>query len=104
VTGNSGNGASFEDEGDGRFALRRELTFATVSELLAESEPLFSAHSSVTIDMRDVPETDSAGLALLVEWLSLAQRDGRELRYENLPAQILTMARISEVDDLIGAA
>ena len=54
------------------------------------------------IDLAGVTESDSAGLALLIEWLSVAQRAGRSLRYENIPLQLHQLARLSNVEELIG--
>ena len=48
--------------------------------------------------------SDSAGLALLIEWLSVAKAAGRALRYENVPSQLDQLARLSELDSLISAA
>jgi ABC-type transporter Mla MlaB component len=42
------------------------------------------------------------GHALLIEWLRAARQGGREIRFANVPAQIEALARISEVEDLIG--
>ncbi len=92
-----------ESAGGGRFLLQRDLTFSTVSEILTESEELFPHHESITVDMAGVRQADSAGLALLIEWLSLANARGREIRYENIPEQLKVIARISEVEKFIGS-
>jgi len=52
--------------------------------------------------MADVREADSAGLALLLEWLSWARSVDRVLAYENVPPQILAIAQISEATELLG--
>jgi phospholipid transport system transporter-binding protein len=44
---------------------------------------------------------DSAGLAVLLDWLSAAKRAGRSLRYAHLPEDLVALARISEVDELL---
>jgi len=44
---------------------------------------------------------DSAGLAVLLDWLGAAKRRGRTLRYTHLPADLTALARISEVEDLL---
>jgi ABC-type transporter Mla MlaB component len=53
------------------------------------------------IDLSGVTSSDSAGLALLIEWLSVAREAGRSLRYENVSAQIKQLAVLSEVDELL---
>jgi phospholipid transport system transporter-binding protein len=48
-----------------------------------------------------VQSGDSAGIAVLIEWLATAQARGTTLRYENVPAQMLAIARISDLEDLL---
>jgi ABC-type transporter Mla MlaB component len=45
--------------------------------------------------------SDSSGLALLIEWLSVAKAATRTLRYENIPSQLQQLARLSEVEELL---
>lgn len=93
--------AGLEDLGHGRFALHCDLTFETVTSLLDESERLFAPHESIGIDMSGVAQADTAGLALLLEWLSRARDAGRQIAYENIPSQISAVAEISEVTELL---
>lgn len=91
----------FEDLGGGRFALHGALNFFTVTEALETSKELFADHARIEVDLADVPEGDSAGLALLLEWVNWAKNYVREIRYLNVPSQIVAIAQISEVDDML---
>ena len=96
-------GAQLADLGGGRFAVRSELTFKSATAILAQSKRLFANFERISVDMSDVQEADSAGLALLLEWVSWARHFDREIVYENIPQQILAIAQISEVTDLLDA-
>lgn len=85
-----------------RFALSGELSFATVTSLLAQSRSLFAAVTSLDIDLSGVKHADSAGLSLLLAWLRFGKREGKAIRYRGLPAQLRALATISEVDSLFG--
>src|SRR5262245_46705801 len=89
--------------GGGRFALSGELGFTTVTALLERSRALFGGAPVVKIDLSGVRQADSAGLALLLEWINEARRARREIRYFNLPAQLRAIARISEVEEILQA-
>jgi phospholipid transport system transporter-binding protein len=91
----------FEDLGDGRFALHGELSFATATDALERSKDLFADHARIELDMSDIHDGDSAGLALLLEWVNWARNFVREIRYINIPAEIIAIAQISEVDDML---
>ena len=77
------------------------LHFTTVSPLLEQGEAAINSGRAAVIDLSAVSVSDSAGLALLIEWLSVAKLAERTLRYENIPEQIQELARLSEVERLI---
>ena len=81
--------------------VKGELTFATASEALAASQGLFTRKKKLTLDLEGVEATDSAGLALLVEWVGEARRSGCKLKLSHVPKQALALARISEVERLL---
>ena len=77
------------------------LHFTTVTKLLdAGSEAITNSRASV-IDLAGVKDSDSSGLALLIEWMSVAKAAGRSLRYENMPVQLHQLARLSDVEELL---
>ncbi len=90
-----------EDRGDGKFALRGELTFETANRALELSRELFGDHASIELDLAGIEEGDSAGLALLLEWVNWAKNFVREIRYVNVPSDITAIAQISEVDNML---
>jgi phospholipid transport system transporter-binding protein len=93
--------ATLEALGNGRFKIRGALNAETVTDLLERSEEAFRGASLIELDLAEVPEGDSAGLALLIEWLRLAKQHNQQLRVRNVPDQIAALARISEVDKLL---
>lgn len=100
----AGDDFSFTALGEGRFALRGTLGFSTAGAVLKCSERLFAGVSGpLEIDLSGVSQTDSAGLALLIEWLSRAARAPRTMKFLNVPEQLQAIARISELENLIVA-
>lgn len=96
--------ARVEALGAGRFRVGGVLNAATVVDLLKQSRERFAGVMRVEMDLGAVTESDSAGLALLLEWLRLARHANQQIHYVNMPAQISALARISEVDDLLATA
>ncbi len=92
---------TLEDRGDGRFALSGEMTFATAERILEASEIPFAEHTSIEIDLSGVSKSDSAGLALLLEWVTWANHTVREIRYTDMPERVLAIAKTTEVDHLL---
>jgi len=92
---------TLEDRGDGHFALSGRMSFDTADAILRESEELFEHHTLLTVDLSGVTHTDSAGLALLLEWITWANHTVREIRFEGMPAKIDAIAKTTEVDSLL---
>ncbi len=90
----------------GRVVVSGELTFATARDarqlgiLVLES----SRAERIVIDCSGVTRADSAGLAVLLDWLAWGRRKSRVVSLENLPASLVAIAKISEVDGLLQAA
>lgn len=91
------------DQGSGRVELRGALTFATARRARLAGLKLLAAPrgSPIEIDCTAVTSSDSAGLAVLLDWLVLASRQGQALRLTNLPAPILAVAQISDVEPIL---
>lgn len=95
--------AEFElrDAGSGRFALSGAMTFGTVEQILRQGEELFEAHTRLEIDLSGVEKSDSAGLALLLEWITWANHTVREIRFTGMPDRVLAIAKTTEVEVLL---
>ena len=93
----------FKDEGEGRFCISGKFEFETVAAAYFQSMKMFSPHSQLELDLSGVTDADSAGLALLLEWVHWAKQSAREIRFKNIPDQIQTIANISEVDGILRA-
>jgi phospholipid transport system transporter-binding protein len=91
------------DSKDNLFHVAGELTFATVNALLEHAPALFESYHKLNIDFMDVTRSDSAGLALLIDWMRLAKTSNKEIMFYNIPAQMLAIANASGVDELLPA-
>ena len=86
---------------DSEIEILGEITKETVSAVLQASLPLIQSASELTIDLGKVERTDSAGLALCFEWMACAHSRNYQVKFRNLPHQLLAIARASEMDSLI---
>ena len=90
---------------EGHFQLAGDLSFASVPQIYPQGEMLFhSKATALVLDLRAVERTDSAGLALLVEWLRQARHQRKDLRFRNIPAQLLAIAKASGLEKILPLA
>lgn len=93
--------AQLASVGEGRFRVTGNLGFETVKALLAAGRRQFAGPEQIEVDLSGITHSDSAGLALLIEWLKFAQSAGKSIRYTGMPEQLRALARISEVEELL---
>jgi ABC-type transporter Mla MlaB component len=58
--------------------------------------------ASDSVDLSSLADADSATLAVLIAWSAQARARGAALRYLNAPAALRNLARLSDVDGLLG--
>lgn len=95
--------ARVERAADGRAAVVGPMTFATVEGLYRQAARLAPAAGAVHLDLSGVTHTDSAGLALIVEWMACAEREGASLKLAAVPEQMQAIAGASGLSALIAA-
>ena len=105
VAGGAAAPATFEIVGTspGRFAARGALTFSNAKR--ARSEGLNALRNAsareLEVDCSGITHSDSAGLAVLLDWMSIMKREGRPLCFSGLPPALLAVARISGVEEML---
>ena len=93
--------AKFELTADNRLQVSGELSFKNVPELVLMSQEYFKSSDGLEVDLADVSRADSAGVALLIEWQRLAQKKKKSISFFNIPSQMMAIAHLSGVDELL---
>ena len=86
-----------------RCRLEGPVTMDNVTAVLAEGMQLFKG-TRVVVDLKAVTEVDSAAVSLLLEWRRAAAKENRRIAYENVPANLESLAELYGVAHLIGTA
>ena len=95
------------DSGEpGQFFLQGELTFSSIDKKTVNA---FAVHihntaDKITLDLKQVTTFDSAGLALLIEWIKFSQKRNITLLFDNIPDQLLAIARLSGFEQTLLAS
>ncbi|MGB5102641.1 MAG: STAS domain-containing protein [Steroidobacteraceae bacterium] len=88
-------------DGDGRLQATGDLTFTTAAAALNDGLRLLQRNGTWVVDLSAVTSGDSAGVAVLVEWIAAVRKAGGSIRYANVPAQMRAIARIADLEDLL---
>ncbi len=77
---------------------------ATVSALFKEGLKLQAGNkvsSEMLIDFAQLEKVDSAAVSIMLGWLREAQRNKVSLRFVNVPGNLLSLAKLYGVDELL---
>lgn len=82
------------------FIIDGDLTFATINKQTLKSFAFLKLKFSteIIIDLSRVANTDSAGLALMIEWIKYSKQNRTDLTFKNIPEQLLNLAKLSGFD------
>ncbi|MGH8533478.1 MAG: STAS domain-containing protein [Gammaproteobacteria bacterium] len=97
---NSNHEIALAHEAKGSWSLAGDVDIGTVPSILDRGAGMFT-DSSVVVDLKAVARIDSAGLALLVNWAREGRRHKVAIRFQNIPARMLAIAKICGLDKVL---
>lgn len=89
---------------EGRLMVSGDLDFSTVPNLSEQSAPLLAQCKQLQFDLSAVHSANSAGLALLLEWLKYAKTSAKAISFMNVPEKLLQIAAVAGVDKMINSS
>ena len=93
-----------ERDGEFRFHVQGDMTFSSVKNLLQRSNELFSSIEALEVDLSQVDHADSAGLALVLEWMAQAAERNARIVFTGIPESMVSIARLCHVESLLNEA
>ena len=82
----------------GTYCVEGDLTFSGINKNAIKSYDFLKSAKKICIDLTKVNSADSAGLALLIEWIKHSKVYNTDLTYKNIPHQLHTLAGLSGLD------
>jgi phospholipid transport system transporter-binding protein len=80
-----------------------ELNFVTVVALWRESIAKLSAYTTLVFDMAKVTDCNSAGLALMLEWLKYARQANKKITFNNIPANLASIIKVAGINKIVNS-
>lgn len=85
-------------QNDELFFVEGELTFASINKKTPPAFDFLGKSKKIVLDLKQVTAADSAGLALIIEWIKHIERYNTKLVFKNIPQQLLILATLSGLD------
>lgn len=79
------------------------LNTYTVPRLWELSQDILKNDSALllTFNLEHITQSDSSGVALLIAWTRMLKRCDKKIRFVALPAQMIAIIRLSELDKIL---
>jgi len=90
--------------GDGdavRCLVQGALDFDTANKVLEDVAAQIAGNARLDIDLSGVTHANSAGLALMIEWLAIARQADHVVTFHHIPDGLRQLAGVCQVDGLI---
>ncbi len=84
----------------GDFTVSGDMTFPLISRKTVSMINFDGDTDSYRIDLAKVDNADSAGLALLVEWIRQSKKQAKAISFENIPEQLTALAKLSGFNNI----
>jgi phospholipid transport system transporter-binding protein len=95
---------SVESDTLGTLRVSGAISYANAALALTQAPQAARVGEPLNIDLSALENADSATLAVLIAWSAQARRNDTELRYQRAPHGLRNLARLCEVDGLLGLA
>lgn len=95
------NAAELKQAGDGRLTLCGALDFNTVVSLRPQLRRYLRPGESLSVNLERVGHCNSAGLALLLQWVEDARQQGSSIHFRNIPGSLAEIADLYNLTGLI---
>jgi phospholipid transport system transporter-binding protein len=81
--------------------VKGELHFINVEQIWHESLKWLNQYDHLQFDFSEVGASDSAGLALMLEWIKYAKLQGKNVSFSHVPNQLKSIIEISALEKFI---
>lgn len=92
------NQLTLVQQDSGELLLQGELTFDSINKKTSNILKNYRQKPHLVIDLVQIERADSAGLALLIEWIKQALKNNQKICFKNIPEQLLALAALSGFD------
>ena len=95
---------SLETDSLGTLRLRGAISFANAAQALTAPPQAPGGSAALNLDLAALEGADSATLAVLIAWSAQALSRGATMRYHRAPQGLRNLAKLADVENLLGLA
>ncbi|MGA2654575.1 MAG: STAS domain-containing protein [Gammaproteobacteria bacterium] len=88
---------------DNEWVLQGPLNVRTIRRIWREGYDLLEKTQAkqITLNLQDLTQSDSASVALLIDWQRYAKQHGKTLRLHHVPEKMREIIRLSNLQNIL---
>ncbi len=83
------------------FVLSGSLDFSNVMSVYQKALPQFNSAQTLVFNFAGLKTSNSAGLALMIEWLKRANTTQKRIEFRNVSVELLSIAKAAGLESVI---
>ena len=83
------------------FDINGDMTFERASKVFDSINMATLDHSEITINLAAVEQSDSAALAIMLEWTNQARKNRKTVRFSNVPNQLMRLIELTRLEKIL---
>ncbi|HEY8011218.1 MAG TPA: STAS domain-containing protein [Rudaea sp.] len=96
------DGFALTANAQGAFAVSGAISFGNAAQALRAAPQGDATGKTIDLDLAGLADSDSATLAVLIAWAAQAHARGATLAYRHAPPALANLARLCDVERLLG--
>lgn len=89
------------EESKGRVYVKGDVSFDNAVTVLEEGLKLVRTLPKLEVDLKDMTQTDSSGLAVLIGWVRAAKQEKKSIRFFHLPDFMRDLSRVCGLENVL---
>lgn len=86
---------------DSVFSLEGELDFSNVMSIYSKSIPQMTLNHELIFDFSKVKSSNSAGIALMIEWLKLSKQTNKSIHFKCISSDLMSLVKVANLEEMI---
>jgi len=85
---------------DGVYKINGDLTFERASEVFKAIDFSNIEENHIEVDLGGLEQSDSAALAVMLEWMRQAESRGKQIQFSKIPAQLEKLIEMADLQKI----
>lgn len=77
------------------------INFNNVSSILNQGITMIGGLDNIKVNLKELSQTDSSGLALFVAWVKVAKEQNKKIVFTNVPGFVKDISRVYGLDEVL---